>query len=250
MTAYSACISIFQPNVAVLAPEWSPAVPHLPVAYSSAHYQSVVISVGSASFQYPSIVIPPLPRVNPNHGWSSLQPISQLLAPTFLPPAFDAELVFSTFFALSRLGVINRADIGIVTISGDAGFQDIVEDVSGSFFLQTLGTAIDNFLFRQSDPIISQFNLLSHFPSFDNLLAIDLKFHKGNRGKDVASVVVLHIFNRWHKLFPVVIVVILKLCDLLVAFLPGDGGDDGVQLLELFLGDVVLLVQSFFEFLV
>ena len=70
------------------------------------------------------------------------------MAATFLPPAFDAELVFSAFFALAGLGLINRADIGIVSISGDAGFQDVVEDVSGSFFLQALGTAIDNFLFR------------------------------------------------------------------------------------------------------
>ena len=250
MTTYSACISIFESDVTVLAPERSPAVSHLPVAYSSAHYQSVVISVGTACLQYASVVIPPLPGVNPNYGWSSLQSISQLLTPTFFPPAFDAELIFSTFFALTRLGLINRADIGIVVISGDTRFEDIVEDVPRSFLFQALGTAIDNFLFRQSDPIISQLYFLTHLPSFNNLLTINLKFHKCNRGKDVASIIIFHIFNWWHKLFPVIIIIILKLCNFLITFLSSDGGDNGVQFLELLLRDIVLLVQSFFEFLV
>lgn len=79
------------------------------------------------------------------------------------------------------------------------------------------------------------------------MLFVDFEFCGGYCCKDIAAVIISHIFDWRHEQFPIIVIIILKFCYFLKIFEFGQRGDYLIELLELWFGKVGELVEAFFK---
>ena len=73
-------------------PEWTPAVPDLPVTDATTHQQSVVAADGSTTVEDATLVPSPLSGIHPDNHGSLAESVAQGSAADLAIPALDLEL--------------------------------------------------------------------------------------------------------------------------------------------------------------
>ena len=102
----------------------------------------------------------------------------------------------------------------------------------------TIRAAIYYLLFGKGYEILFQVVLELVLTVLEHYFLIDLEFHYCSDCEYVRGIEVAHVLHRGHILTPVIVIVILKLCNLEIFFGFSKGGDSMIKLLKLSLSDI------------
>lgn len=185
------------------------------------------------------LVAPPVPGIHRDYNRPELKLLGELGARHDLVVALKAiGLLGGLSPALEWARVENRAHIAILVIGRDAVLLEVVIDVLGLPVGEAVRAAVDDLLLRQSHEVLFQVVRQLVLAITKHQLLVDLELHDCRGCEDVGDVVVEHVLHRRHELAPVIVIVVLKLCNLKIFFRFGQGGYSVIEFLKLGLTDV------------
>jgi hypothetical protein len=102
--------------------------------------------------EYPTVILPPGPRIHSHHHRTIGQSLSQLSAAKHLIVVLQVEgLLLASSFTGLWLVAVDGAEIGVVLVGGYSICFEMFIYVSRLFVLDALGAAVDDFLLGEGD---------------------------------------------------------------------------------------------------
>jgi hypothetical protein len=141
------------------------------------------------------------------------------------------------------------AYVWILFVQGNTVVLEMVVDVLGRGMFDAGGAAVDDFLLRQGHPLSPDVHAPVLLPLRQHFPLVDLELHDGSDCEDVGGISVHHVLDWRQEVSPIVVVIILELCDFQVSLGLGDGGDHVIEFLKLIFCEIGEVIDHLVEVL-